>query len=100
MQLSGIALRISTIIIVYAISNIGALLNLGYQYSLTNSMNTACRKEEHIAAFHFMKLQYVGNRIIFDSLYILCGSYLLRKSRIEACSRFSVDDIPHLGFPE
>ena len=35
-----------------------------------------------------------------DSLYILCGSYLLRKSRIEACSRFSVDDIPHLGFPE
>ena len=28
------------------------------------------------------------------------GANLLRKSRIEACSRFSVDDIPHLGFPE
>src|SRR5665648_280132 len=83
MQFAWIALIVAAVVIVYPVSNIRSLLNLGQQNSFSNRMNTSRGNKKNITLSHFLKFKYVSQFNFFEFFKVFFLINLLVKSRLK-----------------
>ena len=82
MELSRIAISVTAVIVINAVSDVACLLNFSYETASTNSMHTTCWEEEHITGFNLIFLHDVHDCAFFYALDIIFWSRLLRETAI------------------
>ena len=96
-QFAKIAVLVSAVEVVDAVSDVGSLLDFGQKTTRSDAVDTSCRQEEHVARLYVVFVQCVTDGVFFNHLGIFFGGNFFLQSGIKM--RFSariVDDVPHL----
>ncbi len=100
MEFAGVAIGILAVVVVYAIGDVGCLLNLRNEASRTDGMHPTCRQEEDVSLLYFVFFEAVGKGIVLHRFHIGFRSDVFFETGIKKCSRRCFNDVPHFGLPE
>ena len=97
-QFAGFAVHARAVVVVDAIGDITALLDLGEEDATTDGMDTTGREVEDIAGLDLVVGEHLGDGTVFYALLVFIGGYGLLEAGIEVGTRVGLDDVPHLAF--